>query len=427
MSDTAAARPGASAEDLDHRGRPRVVVTGLGVKTPAGNDVATFWETLLAGRSMAADITSFDTTGLPVRFACQVKDFDGAEYLGPKEVRRVDRNAQLGFAAAIDAVRSAGEPGADPARCAVVAGIGIGGLATLEDQEKVLIERGPTRVTPFLVPMMMPNATPAIVAMELGWTGPNVCVATACAAGSHAVGEGARLIRDGTADVVLAGGAEAVVVPIAIAAFARMGALSGRHDDPASASRPFDADRDGFVIGEGAAFLVLERLDRARARGVPILGEVLGYGRNADAYHITAPSPGGSGATACMQLALDDAGLAPSAIAHVNAHGTSTPLNDASEAEAIVKVFDGSPPPVTSTKGVTGHLIAAAGAVEAVASILALRDGMVPPTANHERTDPDIALDVIAGSPRPLRGPVLSNSFGFGGHNATLVLGPLDG
>jgi len=427
MSDTAAARPGASADDLDHRGRPRVVVTGLGVKTPAGNDVATFWETLLAGRSMAADITSFDTTDLPVRFACQVKDFDGAEYLGPKEVRRVDRNAQLGFAAAIDAVRSAGEPGADPARCAVVAGIGIGGLATLEEQEKVLIERGPTRVTPFLVPMMMPNATPAIVAMELGWTGPNVCVATACAAGSHAVGEGARLIRDGTADVVLAGGAEAVVVPIAIAAFARMGALSGRHDDPASASRPFDADRDGFVIGEGAAFLVLERLDRARARGVPILGEVLGYGRNADAYHITAPSPGGSGATACMQLALDDAGLAPSAVGHVNAHGTSTPLNDASEAEAIVKVFDGSPPPVTSTKGVTGHLIAAAGAVEAVASILALRDGMAPPTANHERTDPDIALDVIAGSPRPLRGPVLSNSFGFGGHNATLVLGPIDG
>jgi len=427
MSSTAVAGTGASADDLDHRHRPRVVVTGLGLKTPAGNDVATFWETLLAGRSMAADITSFDTTGLPVRFACQVKDFDAVEYFGPKEVRRVDRNAQLGFAAAIDAVRSAGEPGADPARCAVVAGIGIGGLGTLEDQEKVLIERGPTRVTPFLVPMMMPNATPAIVAMELGWTGPNVCVATACAAGSHAVGEGARLIRDGAADVVLAGGAEAVVVPIAIAAFARMGALSGRHDDPASASRPFDVDRDGFVIGEGAAFLVLERLDRARARGVPILGEVLGYGRNADAYHITAPSPGGSGATACMQLALDDAGLAPSAIAHVNAHGTSTPLNDASEAEAIVKVFGGSPPPVTSTKGVTGHLIAAAGAVEAAASILSLRDGLVPPTANHQRTDPEVALDVIAGAPRPLRGPVLSNSFGFGGHNATLVFGPIDG
>jgi 3-oxoacyl-[acyl-carrier-protein] synthase II len=260
--------------------------------------------------------------------------------------------------------------------------------------------------------------------MHLGWTGPNICVATACAAGSHAIGEGARLIRDNTADVVLAGGAEAVVVPIAIAAFARMGALSGRHDDPARASRPFDAARDGFVMGEGAAFLVLERYDRALARGAHIYGEILGYGRNADAYHITAPSPGGSGATACMQLALEDAGLAPSDIGHVNAHGTSTPLNDASEAEAIVKVFNGSTPPVTSIKGVTGHLIAAAGAVECVASILAARDGVVPPTANHEQTDPNISIDVIAGSPRELRGPVLSNSFGFGGHNATLVVGP---
>jgi 3-oxoacyl-[acyl-carrier-protein] synthase II len=332
---------------VDHLGRPRVAVTGMGLKTPAGNDLASFWETVLAGRSMAANITSFDTEYLPVRFGCQVKDFDGAEYLGPKEVRRVDRHAQLGFAAAIDASRDAGDPGADPARCAVVAGVGIGGLGTMEEQEKLLLERGPLRVTPFLVPMMMPNATPAIVAMELGWTGPNICVATACAAGSHAVGEGARLIRDNTADVVLAGGAEAVVVPIAIAAFARMGALSGRHDDPASASRPFDIERDGFVMGEGAACLVLERFDRAGARGVRIYGEILGYGRNADAYHITAPSPGGSGATACMQLALEDAGLAPSDIAHVNAHGTSTPLNDASEAEAIVKVFNGSTPPVT--------------------------------------------------------------------------------
>ena len=414
-----------SSPAVDHRGRPRVAVTGLGVKSPAGNDVASFWETVLAGRSMAANIERFDTTDLPVRFACEVKDFDPVEYLGPKEVRRVDRNAQLGFAAGIDAFRDAGDTGADPARCAVVAGVGIGGLTTLEDQEKVLIERGPTRVTPFLVPMMMPNATPAIVAMELGWTGPNICIATACAAGTHALGEGARLIRDGTSDVVLAGGAEAVVTPIAIAAFARMGALSGRHDDPASASRPFDVDRDGFVMGEGAAFLVLERLDRALARGARIYGEVLGYGRNADAYHITAPSPGGSGATACMQLALDDAGLEPSAIGHVNAHGTSTPLNDASEAEAINKVFDGSPPPVTSTKGVTGHLIAAAGAVEAVASILAVRDSLAPPTANHQQADAEMGIDVVAGAPRELSGPVLSNSFGFGGHNATLVVGPV--
>jgi 3-oxoacyl-[acyl-carrier-protein] synthase II len=258
--------------------------------------------------------------------------------------------------------------------------------------------------------------------MELGWTGPNLCVATACAAGSNAVGEGVRLIRDGTADVVLAGGAEAVITPIAISAFARMGALSGRHDEPERASRPFDVDRDGFVMGEGAAFVVLERLDRALARGADIYGEVTGYGRNADAYHITAPSPGGSGAAACMQLALDDAGLSPAGVGHVNAHGTSTPLNDVSEAEAIVKVFGDAPPPVTSTKGVIGHLVGAAGAVEVVASFLALRDGVVPPTANHERTDPEIALDVVAGSARERQGPVLSNSFGFGGHNATLVL-----
>lgn len=419
--------PGAAGEArpaLDHRQRPRVAVTGVGVKTPAGCDLDSFWETLLAGRSAAANITGFDASDMPVRFACEVRDFDPVPYLGPKEVRRVDRVAQLGFASAIDALRDAGEPGVDPARCAVVSGTGIGGLITMEAQIKVLLDRGPTRVTPFLVPMMMPNATPALVAMELGWTGANVCLATACAAGTHALGEGARLIRDGTVDVVLAGGAEAVITPIAVAAFARMGALSTRHDEPERASRPFDVDRDGFVMGEGAAFVVLERWDRATARGARIYGEVLGYGRNADAYHITAPSPGGSGASACMQLALDDAGLEPSAIAHVNAHGTSTPLNDASEAEAIAKVFGESPPPVTSTKGVIGHLIGAAGAVEAVASLLSLRDGLVPPTANHERTDPEITVDVVADSPRELRGPVLSNSFGFGGHNATLVLGP---
>ena len=420
---TASEDPGSS---LDQRGRPRVAVTGIGVKTPAGSDVDSFWETLLAGRSMAANISRFDPSGLPVRFACEVRDFDPVAYLGPKEYRRVDRVAQLGFAAAIDALKAAGDPGADPARCAVVAGTGIGGLATLEDQEKVLLERGPTRVTPFLVPMMMPNATPALIAMELGWRGPNWCVATACAAGTNAIGEGARLVRDDTSDVVLAGGTEAVVTPIAVAAFARMGALSGRHDEPERASRPFDVHRDGFVMGEGAAFLVLERWDRAVARGATILGEILGYGRNADAYHITAPSPGGAGAAGCMQLALDDAGVPPSAIGHINSHGTSTPLNDASEAEAIVKVFGDAAPPVTSTKGVTGHLIGAAGAIEAAASLLSMREGLVPPTANHEQADPEITIDIVAGSPREARGPVLSNSFGFGGHNATLVLGPAD-
>jgi 3-oxoacyl-[acyl-carrier-protein] synthase II len=402
----------------------RVVVTGIGAVTPVGVGREAFWDSLVAGRSGIKEVTLFDTTDFPVRIAGEIQGFDPQEYLDRKEARRTDRASHFAVAAAKLAWQDAESPQTEPSRTAVVISTGIGGLSTMIAQHKVLLERGPDRVSPFLVPMMMPNATPAMIAMDLGWTGPNLCVATACAASTHAIGEGARLIRDGTTDVVLAGGAEAVIVPVAVAAFSRMGALSGRHGDPERASRPFDVDRDGFVMGEGGAYLVLERLDRALSRGAHIYGELVGYGRNADAYHITAPSPGGSGATACMQLALDDAGLAPSDIAHVNAHGTSTPLNDASEAEAIVKVFNGSTPPVTSIKGVTGHLIAAAGAVEAVASILAARDGVAPPTANHERTDPDINIDVIAGSPRELRGPVLSNSFGFGGHNATLVVAP---
>jgi 3-oxoacyl-[acyl-carrier-protein] synthase II len=302
-------------------------------------------------------------------------------------------------------------------------GTGVGGLRTQEAEERVLFEKGPTRVSPFLIPMMMPNATAALVAMRHGWSGPNLCIATACAAGGHAVGEAFRMVRDGSADVMLTGGAESVISPVTIAAFARMGALSTREDEPELASRPFDVDRDGFVMGEGAAFLVLERWDRAVARGATILGEVLGYGRNADAFHLTAPAPGGGGAVACMELALEDAGLAASEVGHVNAHGTSTPLNDAAEAEAITKVFGSVP--VTANKGVTGHLIGAAGAVEAVASLLALGAGVIPPVANHTATDPDIAIDVVAGAPRPHDGgPVVSNSFGFGGHNASLVLGP---
>ncbi|MBW3668099.1 MAG: beta-ketoacyl-ACP synthase II [Actinobacteria bacterium] len=404
--------------------RHRVAVTGLGVKTPAGTDLDTFWASLLAGRSTAGPIERFDASDLPVAFACEVKDFDPVAYLGPKESRRADRAAQLGFAAAVDALADAGAMDVDPSRCGVVAGTGVGGLST-QEEEKVMFERGPTRVSPFLVPMMMANATAALVGMKHGWTGPNLCVATACAAGTHALGEGFRLVRDGSSDVVLAGGTEAAVTPVALAAFARMGALSTRRDAPELASRPFDVDRDGFVMGEGAAFLVLERWDLAVARGARIYGEVLGYGRNSDAYHITAPAPGGGGAVACMELALADAGVQAGDIGHVNAHGTSTPLNDAAEAEALVKVFGGSPPPVTSTKGVTGHLIGAAGATEAVASLLAIRDGVVPPTANHAATDPDIAIDVVAGAPRAVpAAPVISNSFGFGGHNAAVVLGP---
>ena len=410
----------------DHRGRTRVAVTGIGVKTPAGTDIDGFWERLSSGRSAAARLTRIDPSALPVQFGCEVPDFDPTAYLNAKEARRIDRVTQLGFAAAADALADAGDVNADPARCAVVIGTGVGGLITLEDQVSVYLQKGPLRVSPFFVPMMMTNATAGTVAMQFGWTGVNICISTACAASAHAVGEAARLIRDGSADVVMTGGTETCLTGTAISAFARMTALSTRNDDPEHASRPFDAERDGFVMGEGASALVVERWDRAVARNATIYGEVVGYGRNADAYHITAPSPGGEGAAACMQLALEDAGLAASQIGHVNAHGTSTPLNDAAEAEAIRKVFGESPPPVTSTKGVTGHLIGAAGATEAVACLLAMRNGSVPPTANLERLGDDIQLDVVHGEPRSVApNPALSNSFGFGGHNVTLILAPV--
>ena len=414
----------ADAHARDHRGRIRVAITGLGVKTGAGTDLDTFWSTLAAGRSTASGITRYDPSDLPVRFGCEVRDFDPTQYLGAKEARRVDRVTQLGFAAAADALADTGEHRCDPARSAVIVGTGVGGLITLEEQVGIYNEKGAARVSPFLVPMMMANATAGTIAMQFGWKGPNFCVATACAASANAIGEAARLIRDESADIVMTGGSESCLTPTAISAFARMTALSTRNDDPAHASRPFDADRDGFVMGEGAAALVLERWDRAVARGAHIYGELVGYGRNADAYHITAPSPGGEGAAACMQLALDDAGLSPADIGHVNAHGTSTPLNDAAEAEAIRKVF-GDAPPVTSTKGVTGHLIGAAGATEAIACLLTFAHGGAPPTANLERIGDDIGLDIIAGAVRVLApAPALSNSFGFGGHNATLVLAP---
>jgi 3-oxoacyl-[acyl-carrier-protein] synthase II len=412
---------------LDPRGRPRVVVTGMGVKTPAGVDVASMWATVLAGNGTAARIERFDPSELPVQFAGEVRNYDLEPYFGPKEIRRVDRFTQLGFGAAADALAAAGELATDPSRCAVIAATGVGGLETMETNEATFLERGAARVSPFFVPMMMPNAAAGHISIRFGFTGPALCISTACAAGANAIGEGVRMVRDGSAEVVVAGATEAPVTPLTISAFARMGAMSGRNDDPERASRPFDTDRDGFVIAEGAAFFVLETLEHARARRATIYGEVLGYGRNADAHHITAPVPGGAGAAACMQLALDDAGLDPSDIGHVNAHGTSTPLNDATEAEAIRKVFADHCPPVTSTKGVTGHMIAGAGAAEAAIALLSLRDGVVPPTANLDRIGDDINLDVVGGEPRPCdRKPVLSNSFGFGGHNATLILGAVE-
>jgi 3-oxoacyl-[acyl-carrier-protein] synthase II len=341
-------------------------------------------------------------------------------------VRRTDRTGLLGLAAAADAVAAATKDaplGADPVRCAVVAGSGIGGIRTLEDQVVGYAAKGPGKVGPFLVPMMMPNATAALVAIHHGFTGPNLAVATACATGAHAIGEGARYVRDGMADVVVCGGAEACITAVTVAAFARMGALS-KNPDPSAASRPFDDDRDGFVMGEGAAFLVLEPFERAIARGANILGEVAGYGLTCDAHHITAPADDGSGATAAIEMALTDAGLAPAAVGHVNAHGTSTPQNDSAEAAAIAKVFGPSAVPITSGKGVTGHLIGAAGAVEAVATLLSVDRGTVPPTANHRRTN--LPVDVVAGEARSVaRAPAVSTSFAFGGHNAALVLAPV--
>ncbi len=413
-----------SEELLDHRGRPRVAVTGIGVKAPGGTDLESFWSTVRAGRSVAGPLQVIDATNLPVKIACEVLDFDPLPYFGPKDVRRQDRVAQLGFAAASDALDDAGDLGADPDRCAVIAATGIGGLSTLEENCQRYYDGGPSRVSPFFVPMMMPNATAGVISMRFGWTGPSLCIATACAAGTNAIGEGVRLLRDGTSDAVLAGGTEFPLTPITIAAFWRMGALS-KSEDPEHASRPFDANRDGFVIAEGAAFFVLERLDRARARGTHVYGEIAGYGRNSDAYHITAPSPGGAGAAACMEQAIADAGITSADIGHVNAHGTSTPLNDAAEAEAIRKVFGDNRPPVTSSKGVFGHMIAGAGATEAAVALMSIRDGVVPPTANLERVGDDIDLDVVAGAERQIGShPVLSNSFGFGGHNATLVIVP---
>jgi 3-oxoacyl-[acyl-carrier-protein] synthase II len=408
----------------DHLGRPRVAVTGIGVKAPAGNDIKSFWSTVRAGKSMARTIEQFDPSALPVRFGCEVRDFDPVEYFGPKEVRRQDRVTHFGFAAATDAIKDAGDLGADPSRCAVIAATGVGGLTTMQENVTAFLQKGPARVSPFFVPMMMPNATAGAISIHFGFTGPAFCISTACAAGANAIGEGARMIRDSSADVVVAGGTEAFT-SVVVAAFARMGALSSRNDEPHLASRPFDADRDGFVMAEGAAFMVLEPLERARARGARVYAEVAGYGRNADAFHITAPSPGGVGAAACMEQAIADAGINAVDIGQVNAHGTSTPMNDSAEADAIRKVFGDEAPPVTGSKGVLGHMVGAAGAAEAVIALLSMTDGIVPPTANTENLGEGIDLDLVTGAEREIATlPVISNSFGFGGHNASLVLTP---
>jgi 3-oxoacyl-[acyl-carrier-protein] synthase II len=398
----------------------------MGLQTPAGSDLKSFYHAMMAGQSAATPITTFDASALPVKFACQVKDFDPQAYVSAKTARRMDRVAQLGFAAAMDAVTDAGELGAAADRCGVIFGTGTGGHKTVVDQAVILLKSGPDRVNPLATPMMMPNATSAWIAIELGWTGPNLAVGSACASGTNAIGEGARLVRDGRCDVVLAGGAEFSVNLMAMAAFSRTGALSIRNTDPAGASRPFDARRDGYVMGEGAAFLVLERLDRAVRRGARVYGLVTGYGLNCDAHHLTAPLGDGQRAAECIRLALADAGLGHRDIGHINAHGTSTKLNDAMESKAIRITFGADCPPVTGPKGVLGHMMGAAGAAEAVSAMLSARAGLVPPTANHEAQEPDCPIDIVSGEPRQIGlRPVLSNSFGFGGHNACLVLSPV--
>ncbi len=387
----------------------RVAVTGIGVVAPAGIGKEAFWSGLLSPA--------------PNGFR-QIEDWDPSPYFdNPKEARRSDRVSQFTLAAAAEALEQAGEISADPARRGTFVGTGVGGIGTLEEQIEVRLSKGERRVSPFLVPMMMANAPAATISMRYGWQGPCENTVTACAAGTHAIGNAARMVADGRCDVVMAGGAEAPFTPTAVAGFGNMTALSNSGD-----SRPFDANRDGFVMAEGAAILVLEAWELAEARGATILGEVLGSASTADAHHITAPSPGGVGAVTCMQLAMDDAGITPEQVRHINAHGTSTDKNDAAEAEAVAKVFgtDDSGPLVTSTKGITGHALGAAGALEAVAVLLAMQHGKVPPTAGLTERDPELpAINIVEGGPADWEpGPALSNSFGFGGHNGTLVLGP---
>ena len=386
------------------RGR-RVAVTGIGAVTCCGVGVEALWEGLVTP-SISGER--------------RVRGFEVTDYFDSKEARRVDPFAAFSVASAEMALADAGELGVDPGRAGVLFATGVGGFQTLADQVGVYNERGARRVSPFLVPMMMVNAGAAHVSMRYGFRGPSETVATACAAGTHAVANGARLVATGRCDVVVSGGAEAAMHPVAVAAFTNMTALS-----TTGVSRPFDVRRDGFVMSEGAAALVLEAWDHAAARGARIYAEIAGSGSTADAHHITQPAPDGEGAVSCMEQALFDAQLAAAEIAHINAHGTATPLNDLAEARAINKVFGEPGPPVTSTKGVTGHGLGAAGAIEAVASILAIERELIPPTYGCEQLDPEIHLDVVRGKARPWRpGPVLSNSFGFGGHNGCLVILP---
>ncbi len=407
--------------------RPRVVITGIGALNAVGNGIVDFTEGLRAGRPGGAPITQFDASDSPVRIACEVKDFDVTTVLDRKSARRTDRFAHFAVAAAREAVEMARlDIAAEPDRIGTSIGSGIGGLNTLYDAHQHLFSRGIDRFSPFWVPALIPNMGAAFVSIELGTRGPLVASCTACAASSMAVGDAVMYIRNGMADVMLAGGAEAAVTPMGVGGFHGMRAMSTNNDDPAGASRPFDRDRDGLVIGEGGAVLVLEELTHALARGVPILGEVTGYGLSSDAAHVTEPDPTGSNPARAIRMALGDAGRSPAEVDYVNAHGTSTPVGDASETRVLKLVFgeeEARQTPVSSTKSMTGHMLGAAGATEAVIAVITINEGFLPPTINLHHPDPDCDLDYVPNVARAARPDVvISNGFGFGGHNACLVI-----
>ena len=408
--------------------RRRVVVTGFGCLTPVGNDVATTWRSLLAGKSGAGPITKFDPSKFPVRFAAEVKGFDPVGFMDRKEAKRADAYTQYAVAAAVQAMQDAGFAegnGYDPERTGVIIGSGIGGLRSFEEQHDVYKERGPSKISPFFIPMFIADIAAGIVSMRFNAKGPNYATVSACATSAHAIGDAFRTIQYGDADIVLSGGAEATVTPMAIGGFANMKALSERNDSPETASRPFDATRDGFVMGEGSGVVVLEELEHAKKRGARIYAEIVGYGATGDAYHLTAPAPDGEGAQRAMRRAMQDAGLGPTDVQYINAHGTSTPANDLNETKAIKAVFgdEAKRLNVSSTKSATGHMLGAAGAVEFIFSALAVREGKIPPTINYQTPDPDCDLNYTPNqaASREMTA-ALSNSFGFGGHNVTLAV-----
>ena len=411
-------------------GQRRVVVTGMGTVSPVGLNVRENWEAISNGHSGLGPITHFDAVGggFGTQIAAEVKGFNPLTRVSMKEARRMDRVIQLAVVAAFEAVESAGLviDASNAERIGVIVGSGIGGLATLEQQAKILAEKGPKRVSPFLIPMMIADMPAGQISISLGAKGTNFCPVSACATSAHAIGEATENIRRGAADAIIAGGTEACITPLSIAGFGSMTALSTRNDEPQRASRPFDRDRDGFVMGEGAAMLVLEELEYARARGATILGEVLGYGSTADANHIIQPAPGGEGGARAMRIALETAGLRPEQIAYLNAHGTSTPINETLETASIKTVFGeyAYKLPISSTKSMTGHLLGAAGALEAIYCLKAMETNTIPPTINYENPDPTCDLDYVPNEPRRADLPyIMTNSLGFGGHNVSLILG----